>query len=153
MSDNGYGGWVLRRRTTALNVILASLALVLALLLAGCGQNDEQTPASLVLTPDHTPASVASDGPLGAVAYVKDGNLLVLNLDTSDDRVVAHRDVALTYGTTAQSLTAFNPEWSVDGQWIAFNIINGVQPSAFRSPYLVRASDGLLELGGSNSGR
>jgi Tol biopolymer transport system component len=101
-------------------------------------------------SPDHTPAPPVS---LGSVAYVKDGNLWVLNLDSGDDRMVVQREVALTYGTTAQNLMAFNPEWSVDGQWIAFNIISGTQPSAFRSPYLVRASDGLLELGGSNSGR
>ena len=97
-------------------------------------------------SPDHTPAPpLLTDGLLGSVAYVKDGNLWVLNLDTGDDRLIVQRSVALTFGTTAQDLTAFDPEWSMDGEWVCF----GIRNSKFNVDYVtfVRPQDGSL--GGS----
>jgi Tol biopolymer transport system component/DNA-binding CsgD family transcriptional regulator len=95
------------------------------------------TPVAAVLTD-------AGDGSLGQVAYVKDGNLWMLNLDTGEDRMIVQREVAKTFGTTAQDLTLLEPEWSPDGQWVSFGVRNAAVNDA-TSIWVVRPGDGLLE--------
>jgi Tol biopolymer transport system component/DNA-binding CsgD family transcriptional regulator len=87
----------------------------------------------------------ASNNALGSVADVRDGNLWLLNLDTGDDWIIVQREVATTFGTTAKDLTAFDPEWSVDGQWIAFGINNTA--IGYTTMWVVRPGDGRLESG------
>ena len=106
-------------------------------------------------TPFGTPAPPfgTSNGALGQVAYVKDGNLWLLNLDTGEDRMLLQREIVDTLGAAVGPLTAYQPEWSVDGQWISLNIIDSTNFDNLRAPILVRASDGFYEFGGGNAGR
>ena len=104
-------------------------------------------------TPFGTPVPPASGGgnnSLGFVAYVRDGNLWILNLDTGEDRIIVQREIALTFGTTAADLTAFNPEWSADGQWVSFCINDAAND--YKSGWIVRSSDSLVEFGGGGDG-
>jgi Tol biopolymer transport system component len=57
--------------------------------------------------------------------------------------MIVEREVATTSGTTAKDLTAFDPEWSVDGQWIAFGIKNSA--IGYTTVWVVRPGDGWFE--------
>lgn len=107
--------------------------------------------------PQATPSPVASvlargEGSLlGQVAYVKSGNLWLLDLDTGADRMLVERTAAMTFGTSPDDLSAFGPEWSADGEWLAFGIQN--EALAYSGCWMARAGDGLLEyVGGGLTG-
>jgi Tol biopolymer transport system component/DNA-binding CsgD family transcriptional regulator len=98
-------------------------------------------------SPYLTPAPPADAQSFGKIAYVRDGNLWAYDFLTDSNTQLVQRSVALTFGTTEEDLTLLHPEWSADGEWIAYGIRNGAVSNA-TSIWAVRASDALLEGGG-----
>jgi Tol biopolymer transport system component len=100
---------------------IVGVALLGLALLTGCAEEEEEgetataTPtATVVTTPEATPAATAtatSGAPtagLGKLAFVRDGDIWVMDLDSGQERQLT---------TDGQN---WGPQWSADGGWIAF---------------------------------
>lgn len=92
--------------------IAVATALLLAALLPGCGEGEEEvqqpTPATATPTAHAATPTAVPAGHLGKIAFVHDGDIWVIDLDSD-------REEQLT--TDGQNV---RPRWSPDGQWIAF---------------------------------
>ncbi len=95
---------------------LAVAALAAALLLAACGGDDSGAPLS--------------GTPLGRVAFVRDGDLWVADLEGGDEKKLVDAD-SLDLGEVPSpkpipesSFVPYieRPEWSADGEWLSFAV-------------------------------
>ncbi|HSP54198.1 MAG TPA: hypothetical protein VLS25_01300, partial [Dehalococcoidia bacterium] len=94
---------------------LAIATLVAALLLAACGDDSATAPAG---------------SPLGRVAFVRDGDLWVADLDGADEKKLVDAD-SLDLGEVPSPKPIpgskyipyiERPEWSADGEWLSFAV-------------------------------
>jgi len=105
----------LQRTRWALLAAAALVVAIAALLLAGGGHNPVSIPSSFSPSPAPTAglSPLPSSAATGRLVYIHDGNVVMLQVDTGIQYVIAHVN------------GAFDPHWSPDGTAVAFRAGGG----------------------------